>query len=660
MPFIIYVVLVIFAGTAGLGLRNRGSLRKFFPAAIISLSSIFMILYLLTVFWSIDADRTATIVGWEMPFAALVTGIDPLSAFFLIPLLILAVSCSLYGPRYFSTHPAENSHWFFFGLLVAGMVMVLLARNAIFFILAWEVMSLSSFFLVITDKKSQGAMRAGWVYFVTAHIGTAFLLALFLLLASLSGSFDFAAWKGMHFSAQAADVVFLLALVAFGLKAGFIPFHVWLPLAHPSAPSHVSALMSGIMIKMGIYGLLRILTFMPSYHAWWGNLLIAIGGVSGILGVLFAIGQHDIKRLLAYHSVENIGIILLGIGMGIAGVAYGSPTIGLFGFAGALLHVLNHALFKGLLFLGAGAVLRQTGSGEIDRLGGLIKAMPRTAALFLVGSVAICGLPFFNGFISEIMIYAAGITGAVHAVNPALASAGLAGVVSLALIGGLAAACFTKVFGIVFLGEPRTDEARVSGDVPSSMLWAMALLAAYCVAIGLGSPFILRFVLTPALLFAGPAAGTVVQSVSSLTMTVSMILCAALVVTASALGLTKVFLGKRKPLVRTVTWDCGYHQPEASMQYTASSFAAPIINHFKVPLAARSEIPSDGSLFPGNTWFFHSVVEDWFLTRLYAPAIGRFDRLFASLRWFQSGSAGQYVLYIAITVLCLVLWKCFL
>ena len=225
-----------------------------------------------------------------------------------------------------------------------------------------------------------------------------------------------------------------------------------------------------------------------------------------MLGVLFAIGQHDIKRLLAYHSVENIGIILLGIGIGIIGAAYGSNVIALFGFAGGLLHVLNHALFKGLLFLGAGSVIRQTGSGEIDNLGGLIKTMPGTALFFLVGSVAICGLPFFNGFISELMIYAAGITGAVQCPDPALSTAGLAGIVSLALIGGLAAACFAKVFGVVFLGEPRTKTTGAPGDVPASMLGAMAVLAALCI-VGMGSPFILPFLMGPALVLAGPGAG---------------------------------------------------------------------------------------------------------------------------------------------------------
>jgi hydrogenase-4 component B len=660
IPYVTYAIIVVLAGVSGLCFRGKSLAQKYLPPVAISLSSLAMLVYLLWTFRWIEPDAVIKLFNWQLPFASMVAGIDPLSGFFLIPLLVLAVTCALYGPQYFGAHPADRSHWFFFGLLISGMVMVLLARNAILFMLAWEIMSLSSFFLVITDKKSPETLRAGWIYFITAHIGTAFLLVLFFLLSASSGSFDFAAWKGMQFGGSATDVIFILTLVAFGLKAGFIPFHVWLPLAHPSAPTHVSALMSGIMIKMGIYGLLRILTFIAPFHAWWGTLLIALGGFSGILGVLFAIGQHDIKRLLAYHSVENIGIILLGIGIGITGVVYGSNTVALFGFAGGLLHILNHALFKGLLFLGAGAVIRQTGSGEIDKLGGLIKDMPRTAVLFLIGSIAICGLPFFNGFISELMIYVAGVTGAVHGSNPALSMACLTGIGALALIGGLAAACFTKVFGVVFLGQPRTEIARVSGDVPVSMVGAMAVLAILCIAIGMGSPFILPFLIQPALVFAGPAAGVVEQSLSTLSMTVSIILCFFAFAVAFVAGLVRIVLRKRQPDARVVTWDCGYSRPEPSMQYTASSFAAPIVNHFKTPLAAHMSVSSDGKLFPGNAWSFHSAVDDWFLTRLYTPALELFDRLFASLRWFQSGKAGQYVIYIAITVLCLILWKFFL
>ncbi|MFH1067827.1 MAG: proton-conducting transporter membrane subunit [bacterium] len=660
MPFIIYAVLIVLAGMICFSLQKNNAIRKYLTTVIISGGGILALVYLFRIFQGIDRETVSKLMEWQMPFGNMVVGIDALSAFFLIPLLILAISSAFYAPQYFGKHEVGKAHWFFLSLLIGGMVMVLLARNAVLFILSWEVMSLASFFLVITDKSNPKTLHAGWIYFVTAHIGTAFLLALFFLLSSTGGSFDFMAWKGVSLSAGKADILFILALTAFGLKAGFIPFHVWLPLAHPAAPSHVSALMSGIMIKMGIYGILRILMFIAPYHAWWGELLIVLGGISGVLGVLFAIGQHDIKRLLAYHSVENIGIILLGIGIGIVGSAYGMGVIALFGFAGGLLHVLNHSLFKALLFLGAGVVIKRTGSGEIDRLGGLMKTMPRTALLFLVGATAICGLPFFNGFISELMIYVASLHGVVNAPHAIVSWASLAVIISLALIGGLAAACFTKVFGIVFLGEPRTEDAQISGKTPSMMLWAMALLAVLCVLIGMFSIIVFPFLIQPASALAGAVAAGDQHELYSFTVTISVILCFLVLAAIFVIGLMKMLIRKKQPVEEGVTWDCGYSMPSVSMQYTASSFADPIIKYFELPLAAHQKLTNDHQFFPSNKWTFHSEVDDWFLSKIYTPGIHLFDRVFASLRWFQSGKTGQYVFYIALTVFCLIVWKFFL
>lgn len=659
IPFIVYLLVIIVAGVSSLYPCKHAALQKHLAAIVISSASLISLGYLLWIFRWLGKDTVSGLLNWQLPFANLLAGIDPLSAFFMIPLLILAACCSLYGPRYFGKHNANRSHWLFFSLLVSGMVMVLLARNAILFIMAWEIMSLASFFLVISEKKIPDSIRAGWTYFVTAHVGTAFLLAMFFLLSATAGSFDFSAWTGIHFSAGKADAIFILALIAFGLKAGFIPFHIWLPLAHPAAPSHVSALMSGIMIKMGIYGVLRILTFITPYHAWWGMLLIALGGISGILGVLFALGQHDIKRLLAYSSVENIGIILVGIGMGMTGVAYGSSTIALFGFAGGLLHIVNHALFKGLLFLGAGAVIRQTGSGEIDRLGGLLKKMPLTGLWFAIGAAAICGLPFFNGFISELLIYVAGISGAVHTSQPLLALVSLAVIASLALSGGLAVACFTKIFGIVFLGAPRSQTAQAAVEVPASMLWSMGLLAALCVAVGMGGMAVFPFVVRPALMFTGPATVNT-GALFSLTLTISVILGLVGLVAALGAGWLMILKRKRPIAADGVTWDCGYSSPGPTMQYTASSFASPLINHFQLPLRAQEKLTNSKELFPAGNWTFRSTVDDWFLTGIFSPLIKALDRAFSLLRWFQSGKTGQYVFYIAFTVFCLIIWKFFI
>jgi hydrogenase-4 component B len=658
---LVCALFLVLAGTMSLCIRNEKSILKSLPAYAVAGVSLFALAILLFNFRSADETALLQLSGWQLPFAFLSVAIDPLSAFFLIPLLILSVSSSLYGPRYFAKHGAGKTHWFFYGLLIAGMIMVLVARNAVLFILAWELMSLSSFFLVITDKKNPGTIRAGWIYFITAHIGTAFLFALFFLLSGATGSFDFSTWKSAGVKGLAADIAFVLALIAFGLKAGFIPFHVWLPLAHPAAPSHISGLMSGIMIKMGIYGILRVLTFVAPYHAWWGTLLIAIGGVSGVLGVLFAIGQHDIKRLLAYHSVENIGIILLGLGLGVIGVVYDCAPVALFGFAGGLLHIVNHSLFKSLLFLGAGAVIRQTGTGEIDRLGGLLKSMPRTGFLFLVGATAICGLPFFNGFISELMIYAGSIKGATLVYHPLLSALSLIVILSLALIGGLAAACFTKVFGIVFLGEPRNAPTEKISDVPFTMRLGMWIVAGLCFIVGIGSPLVVPYLIGPVLMFvtASERAADFTR-LFSFTITVSIVLALCALLTIAVGLFLKTLTGKKHPVSASVTWDCGYSLPDPTMQYTASSFAAPIVNYFKRPLAERRNISKSKDFFPSGDWMFHSAVDDWILSKVFIPLFRKCDALFALMRWFQSGKSGQYILYIAVTVLCLIIWKFFL
>ena len=339
---------------------------------------------------------------WSLPGGTFYAEIDSLSAFFLIPALGLPLVSAIYGGKYMMAYAGKKSlgaSWFFYNLLAAGMAMSIVARNAVLFLMAWETMALASFFLVTFENEKPEAREAGWIYLVATHIGTAFLLVFFLLPGGESLDFD-RFNPGAH-----PGLLFLLALVGFGTKAGFMPLHVWLPEAHPAAPSHVSAVMSGAMIKTGIYGLLRALMLLGQPPAWWGWVLVVIGISSGVLGVLFALAQHDLKRLLAYHSVENIGIIALGLGAGLLGVSYHSPVLAVLGFGGGLLHVLNHALFKGLLFLGAGSVAHGTGTREIDRLGGLLKRMPWTGITFLVGAAAISGLPPLNGFISEFLIY---------------------------------------------------------------------------------------------------------------------------------------------------------------------------------------------------------------------------------------------------------------
>ena len=318
---------------------------------------------------------------WDVPFGSFSLGVDQLSAFFLVPVFLLPGLAAIYGGEYMRPWLGRKPlgpHWFFYNLLIAGMAVVVSARDGLLFLIAWEVMSLAPFFLVTFEDEKESVRSAGWTYLVAAHLGALPLLALFITLGGAAGSLSFDGFlAAVQSGGVSTGVIFVLALVGFGTKAGFIPLHVWLPEAHPAAPSHVSAVMSGVMIKTGIYGIMRVLTFLGPPPAWWGVTLICIGLVSGVAGVLFAIAQHDLKRLLAYSSVENIGIISLGLGLGLLGQSLGSPLLTVLGYSGALLHVLNHSMFKGLLFLGAGSVLHAAGTVKLERLGGLAKKMPK-------------------------------------------------------------------------------------------------------------------------------------------------------------------------------------------------------------------------------------------------------------------------------------------
>jgi formate hydrogenlyase subunit 3/multisubunit Na+/H+ antiporter MnhD subunit len=527
--------------------------------------------------------------------------------------------------------------------------------------MSWEVMSLASFFLVMLDDELESVRRAGWIYLVAMHLGTAFLVALFLLLGRNAGSLDF---DRLAAAPDMRGLLFVLALVGFGTKAGFIPLHVWLPEAHPAAPSHVSAVMSGVMIKTGIYGLLRTLTLLGPPPAWCGWTLLGIGLASGVLGVLYALAQHDLKRLLAYHSVENIGIIALGLGVGFLGISSGNPLMAGLGLAGGLLHVVNHAVFKSLLFLGAGSVLHATGTGEIDRLGGLLKRMPVTGATFIIGAAAICGLPPLNGFVSEFLIYLAALAGLdAEARSTLWPLMGILVVGGLALIGGLAAACFTKAVGIVFLGEPRSAEAAQAEEAGPAMRWPMIVLAGLCVTIGLTAP-LWPWALRPAVAAMIPAGVPAVVRESMVAAVGHAVAPLAGVMLASYLVLGLIVVGtqlRRKLLSgrrvqRAGTWDCGYVAPTPRMQYTASSFAQPLLLLFRLFLRPHEEIHPPEGLFPTHAGL-HTHTPDWFRKRLYEPLFAVEALIAAHIRRLQQGRIQIYVLYIALTILILLLWK---
>ena len=610
----------------------------------------------LAVYALLSGEVASQRAPWPIPLGEYHVGLDGLSAFFLLCVFVVSGLGALYGAGYLKAYVGRRSvapAIAFYSLLVASMAMVVIARDGVLFLLAWEAMSMSSFFLVTFENEREEVQRAGVTYLIASHVGVVFLFALFALLSREAGSFDFDAFAAARsFPAGFATTAFAFALVGFGTKAGFWPVHVWLPEAHPAAPSHVSAVMSGVMIKLGIYGLLRTLTFLGPPPAWWGLAFVAIGAVSGIAGVLHALAQHDLKRLLAYHSVENIGIIALGIGVGLLGQSYGNDTVAFLGYAGGLLHVLNHGLFKGLLFQGAGSVLHGASTRNVEALGGLYKRMPVTGATFLIGSMAICGLPPLNGFVSELLVYIGAFRGAA-AFTTSAGVAAVVALVALALIGGLAAACFVKAFGVVFLGEPRTEAAAKAHESGLSMKAAMVGSAALCVAVGVCPRFAVEIV-KPAVGAISPLGGGLdarLDVLWSVTLFAGVLAGVILLLTL----LRKALLRGREVAIES-TWGCGYSLPTARMQYTASSFAEPLLVPFSKTLEVSVHRDGPNGCFPAATR--HEVhFRDLAGERVIAPFVRWFLRTVARLEVIQRGRVQLYLVYIIVTLVALVAWQ---
>jgi hydrogenase-4 component B len=579
-----------------------------------------------------------------------VLGIDLLSAWFLLIVFGVGAASALYGVSYLGRghEPtrASRAHLLLAFLLIS-LALVVTAAAAVPFLMAWELMAIWAYLLVLFESEKPEVRQAGLLYLIVTHTATLALFALFAVWGTQARdlTFEALAAAGPSLPGQGA-VVLTLALFAFGLKAGLVPLHFWLPEAHAAAPSHVSALFSGVMIKTGIYGLLRVLLLLSGAPAWWGWTVLCLGLASGVLGVLWALTQHDLKRLLAYHSVENIGIILLGIGAGALGLSYHHPLVALLGFAGATLHTLNHALFKSLLFLGAGAVVRATGSRDIEQLGGLAKRMPLTWATFLAGSVAIVGLPPLNGFVSEWVTYQALLAGGMLEGPIRLQVLAVAG---LALIGALALACFAKVCGIAFLGQPRASEAWSATEAERGMLLPLLLLTLACAFIGLVPAVAVgaSVRIGAALADGGPDAATAPRHLIAAAQVAGWT-SAGLVLMVALVGLGRSLLrSRRRP--RQPTWACGYAYGEPRMQYTASSFAAPLIAAYQPVAGVRVERSRSA---------FRSHPTDLVLTGAVRP-------LWQGLRWtaerlrpIQQGRLPLYLIYLVATVILLLLLSC--
>jgi hydrogenase-4 component B len=592
--------------------------------------------------------------------------LDPLAAFFVALVGLLAVPCAIYGAGYSRSYEGHYSLRFLgamSNLFLLTMTLVPCASNVLTFLLMWEGMSLASYFLVMTETNETATREAGGWYIAMTHGGLALVLAAFLLIAGGAASSTFADLRAAAsaLSPTTRDAVFLLAVLGFGAKAGLIPLHVWLPRAHPAAPSHVSALMSGVMIKLGVYGLLRIgLDLLGGGPAWWGALLIVAGGLSAVLGVLYALMENDLKRLLAYSSVENVGLIVIGVGAGFLFLSLGAPAPAVLAVTAALFHALNHAAFKGLLFLGAGAVVHATHTRDMNLLGGLIRRLPWTAFFFLVGSLAIAGLPPLNGFVSEWLLFQALLPGIVSPA-PLVAPLMTLAVGALALTGGLAAAGFVKAFGITFLAIPRSPAAERGHEASLSMRIGMGILAGGCPALALAAVPVMSALSTVVAGHAGmPASPPPLGTGLSLSVRGGfgqmspVLVTAGLAAVATGLwaGLRLVGAGRRLRVHET--WGCGRVVQTPRMEYTSTAFAEPLRRIFAELYRPTKDLSID--FHPESRYFVQSIeyrseIVPWFERYLYAPLVTGVRRWGVRARALQSGSVHAYLTYLVIALL---------
>lgn len=597
--------------------------------------------------------------GEVLGFALVHVRYDSLGGLFLIALGLVGVACSLFGIGY-QAHPGSEPDRTAaaYPVFVASLLLVFGADDAFAFLFAWELMALSSALLVVGSHPTAAVARAGYVYLALTHLATAALIVAFAILAAAAGSTSFGAFGSAAASMAPAerDIVFVLLLLGFGTKAGAIPLHVWLSRAHPVAPAHVSALMSGVMIKAGIYGIVRVgLEILGPGPEWWGLLVLAIGVLSAVLGVLYALMEHDLKRLLAFHSIENIGIILIGVGVAMVASSDGATALAAVALTAALFHTVNHALFKSLLFLAAGSIQSAAGSRDLNVLGGLARAMPVTALAFGIGAAAISGLPPLNGFASEWLTFQGLIgAGGDGGLSLVARSAAVLAVGGLGLTAALAVACFVKATGMSFLALPRSQAAAEARETSPTMGSAMVVLAVVCVGIGIAAGPVASMV-------ARISGGVFGQEPSAVTGTVIGINA---VYAAAPLGIFLVglagltwFVGARgRTIRRTATWTCGI-APEPAFEYTATSYAKLIRLYFGVVLRPTREVSVElhpGTPFP-RTIRYRGEVSHVIDDRLYRPLHRAAIAASQLVRRLQSGSLQLYVAYAVAALIGLLL-----
>ncbi|MEI8349525.1 MAG: proton-conducting transporter membrane subunit [Candidatus Omnitrophota bacterium] len=596
---------------------------------------------------------------------------DPLSLFFVFTILLISLPSVIYSLGYLKGEYSLKKRFYgltLFTIFVISMCLVVTVDNALMFLICWELMSLVSYFLVIFDHENEKSIRAGTIYVVMMHIGTAFIAAAFLIMYKHAGSFDFAALKAACQSMPIAtkNLLFVFFLLGFGTKAGIVPLHIWLPLAHPQAPSHISSLMSGVMIKTAIYGIIRFIIFVLGVSSlWWGNLVLILAAFSCLIGVIYALMEHDIKKLLAYHSVENIGIILLGVGACMVFLQCNLPYMAVFSLAAGLYHLINHAIFKSLLFLCAGSVYKVTGTRDMEKLGGLIKKMPWTAAAFLMGAMAISALPPLNGFVSEWLILQTFFLGMLK-VSGGLKVFFALCAAALALTGGLAAACFVKAFGITFLAMPRSSKAKEAKEVVFSMKAGMVFLSALTLIFGLAAGVIFKVLAAIAQSIVAADAPAMNFSLNNFTLAtvsdnptylsplaVALVLVAVMAVTAI---LVFVVAGKAR-VKKYGTWDCGYYKLTGRNEYTSTAFSKPFriaFSFFLRPYRKTEKIRE--SFYHVKAFKYETFTTPVFKKYIYAPILAITFGSARLMRRIQPGSIHLYIAYIFVTIVTLIIF----
>jgi len=625
---------------------------------------------------SLTALFVRTELSWTLasgvPYLRYTVRLDPLSAYFNLALSLLAASVSVYSAGYIGRSSVRKSPGLFcalLNLLLLSLTLVFTASNILFFLIVWELTAVAAYFLVVFDHESAEARKGGLLYLLMSRGGTGMLLIGFLLLASAARSMDFAALHGIgqQLPPALAAIAFLLLFLGFGVKAGIIPVHIWLPAAHPVAPSNISALMSGILIKAGIYGMARVFfDFYGTVPVWAGMTVLVVGVVSGLLGVLYALMEHDLKRLLAYHSIENIGIILMGFGSALLFRSFGHPQLAALALVAGLFHTLNHGVFKCLLFLGAGGVVHATHTRNMEEMGGLIRRMPSSALYFLIGAIAISGLPPLNGFVSEWFTYQALLAG--FGATPALTRMAfpIAGAL-LALTAALAAACFVKAFGITFLALPRSERAENAQEVPLLMRSGMAILAVACVLLGLGATWFLPVfdpitqgifgvAISPDLVAGN---GLLLTAGSTGRGSVSTVVIALALVALGAIPLLLWLVwGRKSARLSGPTWDCGLPGLTAENEYTATAFSKPLRMIFAALFRPRREIQTEFevSAYYPTAIHFESEIKPTFETHVYEPLRELVLSLASRMRRVQAGSIHVYLTYVFITLILLLIF----